>query len=237
MRARVLASFTAALPFVMGAAEKAATRCEPLVPIQGPLGYRGREDRCEGLYQRNIESTVRIRSLVDGPVTAAPGERIQLSFPPSVPAGSYHLRVTSSDPFKNYQLDTDLVPPAAFSWPIADVLGPAGIPIDTLAPLAWTRTPDGLLYVPVLIAKRPATSVTVVVESTVPFERYRATLRAPRQSTPVTTLRAADEPPSTALVFHVPKTGRTGMRELWLSWLLVGESEPESYSWLIWFPP
>jgi hypothetical protein len=215
-------------------------RCEPLPALQGDLGYRLRDDRCEGLYVRDIASNVRLIALSSTTIVRAPGPgKLVVSVPSHVPGGRYRVRVQSLDPQVNYQLDSWLSN-HTFQWPDTIVAG-APIAREKLGALAW-RAEDTELYVPASTPTAPPVPrkgkppvAVAFVESTVPIEGFTARLNA-ESGPPQVPLSSESALPSRLLELSIPAGLKSGVYELWVRVRLFGESTPESHSWRVWLP-
>lgn len=136
--------------------------CEPdlLTRAEGPLGYRLRGDRCEGLYARPVAGTsLYVISLTEyfedfDPLAAEP-LHVAWSAPDT---GQLRLRAEGTERLLYYRMDA-VSPPGSsqFEWPTG-VLGAQRITRDSLGIVAWTNLPVGGVerdvYVPLSISQR-----------------------------------------------------------------------------------
>lgn len=212
-------------------------QCERLLPQKGELAYRLRGDRCEGLFVRDTNSSVRLVALTaSGGKPATAGPMLQTTVLAPATGKAHRMRVQSLNPLVHYQLDAIIPPSGSFSWP-ADLIEKAALRRTDLAPLVWMDT-DPLVYLPVTMGTRTpgnaAPTVRVLFESTVPVERYWATLTNEKDGG-AERLYSRSALPASMLEFDLPPRG-AGRYRLWLRVLVLGESKPEAQSWLVWLP-
>jgi hypothetical protein len=96
-------------------------------PVAGPEGYgpRAGGSRCEGLYESAVAGeAIQLVSLTSGRLLFDPSRAIVLSvrLVAPVPVKHSHVRAVGIAPLFYYQMDADIGPGQAVSWPVGDVL-------------------------------------------------------------------------------------------------------------------
>ena len=103
-----------------------------------PLAYRSRDDRCEGLFVRQVSGRVRVTSLHFTPKAfpAGVGDTVQLSWHVSR-SRQTHVRAVSLKPKLYYRMDT-LRPSGvtSYGWP-TDLLERVGLSAQDVGLLSW----------------------------------------------------------------------------------------------------
>ena len=222
-----------------------APPCENLHPQSGEFGYKVRGERCEGMFIQDILSNIRLKSLLAIPRDASKPEKdaVVAKLYPGIPASQYQLRVSSMDPRIHYQLDAFIPEKGEFRWPSTDILTSVVPPISKsiLAPLAWNVS-EPAYYVPVLFPQTEITlpsseveNVVVIFESTVPIQQYAARLISD-ESGRREELTNSTNLPTSRLELAIPRHDQPGFHTLWLRVRLLGESQPEGQSWMLWLP-
>jgi len=222
-----------------------AMTCTEVEPQVGLYGYILRGSRCEGLFVAAIRSSVRLKSFL-GPSAAAdtvPGA-VTVALPGAAPSGWYIVEVRSLDPTEPYLVKAAIAADELLSWPVDEVLGPAGIDVGELGVLSLALD-DSSHYVPAYLPSSRAAngldpdsvSALVVVESTVPVQQLVADLIAEGDSsvTPVA-LESRSPLPATQVELLIPRGLTPGFYRLWLTVRLLGEARPEQQSWAFWLP-
>jgi hypothetical protein len=146
----------------------AATPCGDLTPVGGSTGYRHRSgpDRCEGLYQAAIAGeSVELLSFVRRPIAfdaktkalmiSAPGTQALsgkevVVIARALPAGTY------------YRMDAQVPSAGSLTWPIADVVIPAGLASSDVGVVGYVKGRDEDVYVPLDVgagAPKPDTAM------------------------------------------------------------------------------
>lgn len=222
-----------------------APPCSDLTPQEGSLGYKLRSDRCEGLFVQDALSNVRLKSLlaISGDLPQSNKDTLSVESYPGIPSTSYQLRVSSLDPRIHYQLDAFMPEQGPFNWSSSEIISRVVPPISPsiLAPLVW-KSSEPAYYVPVVFPRTDITlpmsgaeSVVAIIESTVPIQQYSASLTADEggQREKLTT---GSDLPTSRLELAIPRRDKPGLYTLWLRVRLLGESQPEGQSWVLWLP-
>lgn len=111
------------------------------------IAYQLRDDRCEGIYKLEVNSTqLRLSSVIESfePFDTSKPEdlTVQWTAPKDLAAADVRLRAESLRPRTFYRMDT-VVPGArgSFSWKL-DVVDRLGYTRDDLGVLGWIRNPE-----------------------------------------------------------------------------------------------
>ena len=164
--------------------QRAIAACRDFRPIQGPTGYRARlaPDRCEGLYQSLVSGeAIELLSFVRRPIVfdSASVATLTITMPSSSTLGSVPLQVVARAlPLRvYYRLDLSMAPGQALSWPIHEVVVPAGLSQNDLGILAIAQLQTGIVFVPVDVGQSSANlenrSPTIVFRATTDLDSFQ----------------------------------------------------------------
>ena len=131
-------------------------KCDALVPAQGQIEYRWRENRCEGFYRSNVSSgDLELVSLLIGKLTVGIAKNAQLEIvAPTIQrslGGPIHVRAVAIPPRTYYRMDAVLNPGTPLSWPVGDVLAPSQLSLDRIGVFGWVDGSPERVFVPVRV--------------------------------------------------------------------------------------
>lgn len=132
--------------------------CDALVPAQGQVEYRWRQNRCEGFYRSNVSSgDLELVSLLVGRLTGETTAKSSLEIAaPALQAslsGPIKVRAVAIPPRTYYRMDATVAPGGRFSWPVGEVLGPAQLSIDRLGVFGWIDASPERVFVPLRVGQ------------------------------------------------------------------------------------
>jgi hypothetical protein len=132
--------------------------CDTLVPAQGQIEYRWRQNRCEGFYRSNVSSgDLELVSLLVGRLAADATRTSPLEIVVPVLqrtlSGPIKVRAVAIPPRTYYRMDATVIPGGRLSWPIGDVLAPAQLSMDRLGVFGWVEAASERIFVPVRVAQ------------------------------------------------------------------------------------
>lgn len=132
--------------------------CDGLVPAQGQIEYRWRQNRCEGFYRSNVSSgDLELVSLLVGRLGGETARNSQLEVvAPAVQrslSGPIRIRAVAIPPRTYYRMDATVNPGGRLSWPIGDVLVPAQLSMDRLGVFGWVDASPERVFVPLRVVQ------------------------------------------------------------------------------------
>jgi hypothetical protein len=132
--------------------------CDGLVPAQGQIEYRWRQNRCEGFYRSNVSSgDLELVSLLVGRLSGETTRNSQLEIvAPAVQrslSGPIKIRAVAIPPRTYYRMDATVNPGGRLSWPLGDVLGPAQLSMDRLGVFGWVDASPDRVFVPLRVVQ------------------------------------------------------------------------------------
>jgi hypothetical protein len=132
--------------------------CDGLVPAQGQIEYRWRQNRCEGFYRSNVSSgDLELVSLLVGRLGGETTRNAQLEIvAPAVHrslSGPVRIRAVAIPPRTYYRMDASVSPGGRLSWPLADVLLPAQLSMDRLGVFGWVDASPDRVFVPLRVVQ------------------------------------------------------------------------------------
>ena len=135
-----------------------AQKCDALVPAQGQIEYRWRENRCEGFYRSNVSSgDLELVSLLVGRLTGDIAKNAQLEIvAPNIQrslGGPIHVRAVAIPPRTYYRMDAVLNPGTPLSWPVGDVLAPSQLSVDRIGVFGWVDASPERVFVPLRVVQ------------------------------------------------------------------------------------
>jgi hypothetical protein len=145
------------IPAALGAeAIRQPENCDALVPAQGQIEYRWRQNRCEGFYRSNVSSgDLELVSLLVGRLTGETASKSPLEI--AAPAlqsplvGPVKIRAVAIPPRTYYRMDATVTPGGRLSWPAGEVLGPAQLSLDHLGVFGWIDASPERVFVPLRV--------------------------------------------------------------------------------------
>jgi len=171
--------------------------CDALVPAQGQIEYRWRQNRCEGFYRSNVSSgDLELVSLLVGrlPAETTPKSPLEIAAPALQGSltGPVKVRAVAIPPRTYYRMDATVTPGGRLSWPAGEVLGPAQLSIDRLGVFGWIDASPERVFVPLRVGPggqpaRPGEPIELRVRSAsaTDWVRWRAHIDgAPPQDLP-----------------------------------------------------
>jgi len=140
---------------------QAATNCDRNLPVSksDPLGYRDRNDRCEGLYIQKVSSQAPLLvasfGRIDLPERFTPGGALLVNW--GVDASDVRFRAYSLKPRTYYRMDRrDPVKSHSYRWP-TDMLAALKLTRRDFGIVAFTeQKPGNVVYLPVRIGNSSA---------------------------------------------------------------------------------
>jgi hypothetical protein len=132
--------------------------CDGLVPAQGQIEYRWRQNRCEGFYRSNVSSgDLELVSLLVGRLDGETTRNSQLEIvAPAVQrslSGPIKIRAVAIPPRTYYRMDATVNPGGRLSWPLGEVLGPAQLSMDRLGVFGWVDASPERVFVPLRVVQ------------------------------------------------------------------------------------
>jgi hypothetical protein len=135
-----------------------------LRPAKNPLAYGLRQDRCEGIYDKDVAgTTLYIASLTSRFEEYDPASDRTLHLSWAAPTtGPLSILIRAIQPDMYYRMDTKRPPEArGYDWP-TEMLSSLRLRRQDIGALAWTRVKAGTgylrVYVPLSISKSPDTA-------------------------------------------------------------------------------
>jgi hypothetical protein len=172
------------LAFLFGALawnlQAQAPPCQSVKTLAGsPTAYRNRGNRCEGLYEADVASNnLELISLTQGDIhyELTPGTTLHVSASPR--AGALHVRAVAKPPKTYYRMDADLMSGSVLTWPVEDVLLPAGLGENRIGVFAWTGPAEAKTFIPVVVqgelgAQRPQKEVFLSIRPSFDTEAFK----------------------------------------------------------------
>jgi hypothetical protein len=141
-----------------------AATCADLPPADGSIGYRVRSapTRCEGFYQSPVSGEIlELLSFVRHPITFDPhaDKALTITAPSLSGTAAQGLGDKLVDVVGRalplhvyYRMDAQLTPGKSLSWPIEDVVVPAGLAPSDLGLIGIMHGQDGPVFVPLDVA-------------------------------------------------------------------------------------
>jgi hypothetical protein len=151
-------------------ADDIETKCSAgVVPVQGPLGYRVVDGRCEGSFLVPVSSALVALSLTEGslPSDATRNDTLSLEYDAPV-SGSVRIEARVLRPNVHYRMDVDLGRRRLFDWPLGKLkeAGFAGATIGLRGVAAASLGRDALeVLVPVRVRQSGAASPSAARDS------------------------------------------------------------------------
>jgi hypothetical protein len=133
-------------------------KCDGLVPAQGQIEYRWRQNRCEGFYRSNVSSgDLELVSLLVGRLAGETTRNSQLEIlTPAVQgslSGPIKIRAIAIPPRTYYRMDATVPSGARLSWPLGDVLEPGKLSMDRLGVFGWVDASPERVFVPLRVVQ------------------------------------------------------------------------------------
>ena len=172
-------------------------KCDTLVPAQGQIEYRWRQNRCEGFYRSNVSSgDLELVSLLVGRLSGETTRDSQLEIvAPAVPrslSGPIRIRAVAIPPRTYYRMDATANAGGRLLWPLGEVLGPAQLSMERVGVFGWVDASPERVFVPLRVVQSGQTGAAggqielrVRSSSALDWVRWRAHLDgAPPQDLP-----------------------------------------------------
>jgi hypothetical protein len=153
-----------------------AGKCDALVPAQGQVEYRWRQNRCEGFYRSNVSSgDLELVSLLFGRLstdTSSRNSQLEIVAPVIQRSltGPIKVRAVAIPPRTYYRMDATLNSGTRLSWPIADVLGPAQLSMERIGVFGWVEASPERIFVPLRVVQSGVQSGQGIRASGEPIE-------------------------------------------------------------------
>ena len=133
--------------------------CDRLRPVSNTLGYQVREPsvRCEGLYELTVRAVgLEVVGLLVGNIVPHIAEHTEVEIfgpaPDVLPEGiigPVRVRAVALPLKAYYRMDGVLDARSRLLWPIAEVVGPAGLDSEHIGIFGWIGEETDKVYVPV----------------------------------------------------------------------------------------
>ena len=131
-------------------------KCDTLVPAQGQIEYRWRQNRCEGFYRSNVSSgDLELVSLLVGRL-AGETTRIlssRLSCQPfrAPSLGRFGYGPSRFLPAPTIEWTRPRTLAGALLWPLGEVLGPAQLSMERVGVFGWVDASPERVFVPLRV--------------------------------------------------------------------------------------
>jgi hypothetical protein len=131
-------------------------KCDALVPAQGQIEYRWRQNRCEGFYRSNVSSgDLELVSLLLGHLAGDTTRDARLEIVvPAVPrslSGPIQIRAVAIPPRTYYRMDATANAGGRLSWPLGEVVGPAQLSMERVGVFGWVDASPERVFVPLRV--------------------------------------------------------------------------------------
>lgn len=143
-----------------------ANVCDRLQPVSTALGYQMREPevRCEGLYESTVRAIgievvgffsrpLRFDAAEEAAVKIVSPDLSVLELPPE---GPVRVRAVALPLKTYYRMDAILGSDGTMTWPLAEVIGPAGLDDDQIGLYGWFGEETDKTFVPVHVVSAAA---------------------------------------------------------------------------------
>ncbi|MCP4402325.1 MAG: hypothetical protein GY801_34095 [bacterium] len=130
--------------------------CDPkLTPDKNfTLKYRGRGNRCEGLYRTGISApAIEVVGATEGKFQFELKQDEVLEISSSISRGqTIHVRAMGIPDKLYYRMDTELKPGQTLQWPVAEVLYLEQFSYKEIGVFGWVGAETEKIYIPVVVA-------------------------------------------------------------------------------------
>ena len=126
-----------------------------LIPAKGELGYKQRNNRKEGFYEKSTGGNLHVVSLLYGTLRFDwnPGVVLEI-LPPANLKRMVKVRAGAIPLKTYYRMDGTIPPKGNLTWPIGDVVYKAGLKADMIGVFGWIGSENQKTFVPLKIFQK-----------------------------------------------------------------------------------